>query len=137
MIRSVQKSSRLIHGVFLVVAAVMPVVPLQVSADDSPRLILQITVDQLRGDLPNRYYERFGKGGFKYLWEHGVVYTDAYHNHANNETIVGHTSSPSIQTGSVLCCPAVKVVTITSSKESAKASMPPANSAVAMLGSTT
>ena len=58
----------------------------------SPRLILQITVDQLRGDLPARYFDRFGNGGFRYLWEQGAVYTDAYHNHANNETIVGHTT---------------------------------------------
>ncbi|MFB3113240.1 MAG: alkaline phosphatase family protein, partial [Gemmatimonadales bacterium] len=57
----------------------------------SPRLILQITVDQLRGDLPTRHFDRFGNGGFRYLWD-GAVYTDAYHNHANNETIVGHTT---------------------------------------------
>ena len=29
-------------------------------ADDKPKLILQVTVDQLRGDLPTRYYERLG-----------------------------------------------------------------------------
>jgi predicted AlkP superfamily pyrophosphatase or phosphodiesterase len=55
-----------------------------------PRLILQITVDQLRGDLPTRYYDRLGEGGFRYLWEKGVVYRDAHHAHANTETIVGH-----------------------------------------------
>jgi predicted AlkP superfamily pyrophosphatase or phosphodiesterase len=55
-----------------------------------PKLVLQITVDQLRGDLPTRYYERLGEGGFRYLWEKGVVYTDAHHAHANTETIVGH-----------------------------------------------
>jgi len=55
-----------------------------------PRLVLQITVDQLRADLPLRYYERLGPGGFRYLYEHGVVYTNAHHAHANTETIVGH-----------------------------------------------
>jgi predicted AlkP superfamily pyrophosphatase or phosphodiesterase len=60
------------------------------SAADSPKLVLQITVDQLRGDLPTRYYERLGKGGFRYLWERGVVYRNAHHAHANTETIVGH-----------------------------------------------
>ena len=59
-------------------------------ADDKPRLILQVTVDQLRGDLPTRYYDRLGEGGFRYLWESGVVYRDAHHGHANTETIVGH-----------------------------------------------
>ena len=62
------------------------------SLAEPPRLVLQITVDQLRGELPTRYFDRFGNGGFRYLWEHGAVYTDAYHNHANNETIVGHTT---------------------------------------------
>lgn len=59
-------------------------------AVDKPKLILQITVDQLRGDLPTRYYDRLGKGGFRYLWESGIVYRDAHHGHANTETIVGH-----------------------------------------------
>jgi predicted AlkP superfamily pyrophosphatase or phosphodiesterase len=52
--------------------------------------VLQITVDQLRGDLPTRYYERLGEGGFRYLWENGIVYRNAHHAHANTETIVGH-----------------------------------------------
>jgi predicted AlkP superfamily pyrophosphatase or phosphodiesterase len=57
-----------------------------------PKLILQITVDQLRGDLLTRYYDRLGKGGFRYLLDAGTVYTNAHHRHANNETIVGHTT---------------------------------------------
>ena len=61
-------------------------------AAEKPRLILQITVDQLRGDLPTRYYDRLGEGGFRYLWESGIVYHDAHHAHANTETIVGHTT---------------------------------------------
>ena len=32
-------------------------------AGDKPKLILQVTVDQFRGDLPTRYYDRLGKGG--------------------------------------------------------------------------
>ena len=55
-----------------------------------PRLILQITVDQLRGDFPWRYYDRLGEGGFRYLAERGTVYRNAHHRHANTETIVGH-----------------------------------------------
>ena len=62
------------------------------SAEPAPRLILQITVDQLRGDLPGRYLSEMGEGGFRYLLDNGVVYADAHHNHANNETIVGHTT---------------------------------------------
>ena len=62
------------------------------AAQEAPRLVLQITVDQLRGDLPTRYYERLGEGGFRYLLEEGVVYRNAHHAHANTETIVGHTT---------------------------------------------
>ena len=54
------------------------------------RLILQITVDGLRGDLLNRYEAGFGKDGFRYLMKQGAVYTNAQYQHANTETIVGH-----------------------------------------------
>ena len=56
------------------------------------RLVLQITVDQLRGDLPLRHMQQFGKGGFQYLQQKGVWYTNATYRHANTETIVGHSS---------------------------------------------
>jgi len=62
------------------------------SAAEPPRLILQITVDQLRADLPRRVYDRFGEGGFRWLLEAGVRYDDAHHGHANTETVVGHTT---------------------------------------------
>ncbi len=80
------------HVILALLTSWILIAPFQTQAQNSPRLILQITVDQLRGDLPMRYMDRFGEGGFRYLWEQGVVYTDAYHNHANNETIVGHTT---------------------------------------------
>jgi len=52
-----------------------------------PRLVLQITVDALRGDLPGRYAHLFGDGGFRYLMDQGVHYTNAHYQHANTETI--------------------------------------------------
>ena len=61
-----------------------------IAADAPPKLILQITVDGLRGDLPGRYLDRFGKGGFKYLFDQGIVYTNAQYQHSNLETVVGH-----------------------------------------------
>lgn len=56
------------------------------------RLVLQITVDGLRADLLERYQDRFIEGGFNYLLKNGVVYTNAQYQHANTETIVGHTT---------------------------------------------
>jgi predicted AlkP superfamily pyrophosphatase or phosphodiesterase len=60
------------------------------TASRDVRLVLQITVDGLRGDLLSRYGDRFGGGGFRPLLEGGVVYADAHYQHANTETIVGH-----------------------------------------------
>ena len=60
------------------------------AAKNKPKLVLQITVDQLRGDLPTRYYDRLSDAGFRYLWDKGLVYSNAHHAHANTETIVGH-----------------------------------------------
>jgi len=68
------------------------------STPAKPRLILQITVDALRGDLPHRYAHVLGEGGFRYLWNHGVQYSNASYRHANTETIVGHVS---LATGTV------------------------------------
>lgn len=56
----------------------------------NPKLILQITVDQLRADLPATVLDRLPEGGFKYLYNQGVVYENAHHRHANTETVVGH-----------------------------------------------
>src|SRR5512134_1822612 len=58
----------------------------------APKLILQITVDQLRGDLPGRFLKNMGDGGFRYLMQQGVWYANAHHAHANTETVVGHTT---------------------------------------------
>jgi len=71
-------------------AAVAP--PAWNDGGPAPKLILQITVDQLRGDLPGRYLDRMGDGGFRYLVQHGIWYADAHHAHANTETVVGHTT---------------------------------------------
>lgn len=90
----------------MVLATAIFIMPLVTYARDTapinlpskPRLVLQITVDALRGDLPRRYAHMFGDGGFRYLINQGVVYTNAHYQHANTETIVGHVS---LATGSV------------------------------------
>ncbi len=69
-----------------------PLPPQGDAVEPTPRLVLQITVDQLRGDLPGRFVKNMGEGGFRYLMNHGVWYADAHHAHANTETIVGHTT---------------------------------------------
>ena len=53
-------------------------------------MIDQITIDQLRGDVPGRCRGRLGEGGFRYLMEKGTWYVNARYRHANTETAVGH-----------------------------------------------
>ena len=81
--------------IFLIATAAVAAPPAATSArppHKAPRLILQITVDQLRGDLPFRYRDEFGDGGFKLFLDHGIWYADAQHPHAQYETAVGHTT---------------------------------------------
>lgn len=66
--------------------------PKAISERSLPKLVLQITIDQLRGDLPLRYQDRFAAGGFRYLLERGTWYSAAHHPHSYTETIVGHTT---------------------------------------------
>ena len=67
-------------------------------AKEQPKLVLQITVDALRGDLPGRFNNVLDEGGFRYLMNDGIHYTNAHYQHANTETIVGHAS---LATGTV------------------------------------
>ncbi|WP_144213243.1 alkaline phosphatase family protein [Shewanella donghaensis] len=71
------------------------------SAEKAPKLVLQITVDGLRGDLLDRYKHNFGDDGFNYLLNKGTHYTNAHYQHSNTETIVGHVSLATGTTPSV------------------------------------
>lgn len=75
-----QTRSRNVRGIcggvlFLMLAIALP--EAMATERKPPRLIVQITVDALRGDLPGRYAEQFGSGGFRYLMEHGIYYDNA------------------------------------------------------------
>jgi predicted AlkP superfamily pyrophosphatase or phosphodiesterase len=83
------------HGIFIsicLLSIASTTTAFAASRGKLPRLVLQVTVDQLRGDLVARDLNRMGQGGFRYLLDNGVVYLDAHHAHANTETIVGHTT---------------------------------------------
>lgn len=62
-----------------------------VLASDSPvKLVVMITVDQLRGDVPWKYQDKFAEGGFRYFLEKGTLYDNAHYRHATTYTAVGH-----------------------------------------------
>jgi len=80
---------------FVVVMFVLVVLVFSVSAvagmpPEEPKLVLQITIDQMRGDFPTRYEDRLGEGGFRYLMKEGTYYTNAHFQHADTETPIGH-----------------------------------------------
>src|SRR5260370_3747156 len=54
-----------------------------------PRLVVVITVDQLRPDSLDRYRAQL-QGGFAVLLKGGAVFTNAYQDHAVTETAPGH-----------------------------------------------
>src|SRR5437762_14091975 len=56
-----------------------------------PRLVLVITVDQLRPDYLDRYRTQLN-GGLALLLEQGAVFTEAYQDHAVTETAPGHST---------------------------------------------
>ena len=55
-----------------------------------PDLVLFITIDQLRGDMPWRMQDRLAPAGFRYLVDNGTAYTNAHFEHVVTVTAAGH-----------------------------------------------
>lgn len=79
-----------------IAAAAATLLPFVLSAQTAPaptppriRLVVQLTVDQFRGDYIDRYASQY-TGGLKWLREHGAFFTNATHDHAATETAPGH-----------------------------------------------
>jgi predicted AlkP superfamily pyrophosphatase or phosphodiesterase len=65
-----------------------------------PRLVLMVTVDQLRTDFIQRFEHRLRPRGFRYLLKDGVYFTDARYRHSHTATGPGHAT---IVTGAGPC----------------------------------
>lgn len=63
-----------------------------VGADEPspPRLVVVISVDQLRADYLERFRPHFGPGGFSLLLEKGANFADCHYRHAVTKTGPGH-----------------------------------------------
>ncbi len=82
------KSARLSAG--LMAVTVLAGLAVHAAGAERPRLVLWITVDQLRADLLERSLDRLEPGGLRLPAERGLTYTDARFDHANTATGVGH-----------------------------------------------
>ena len=75
-----------------VLVALIAISPLRApaAADTHPRLVVVIVVDQLRGDLPARAAAASAHGGFGQIMDAGVIYDQAFYDHATTATAPGH-----------------------------------------------
>jgi len=84
---------------FVVLAAVLSAIAIPAApthaqarpsaATDRPKLIVFLTVDQMRSDYIDRWSSQL-TGGLKRLGQNGAFFTKAFHDHANTETAPGH-----------------------------------------------
>lgn len=61
----------------------------QGTTPEQPRLVVLLAIDQMRGDLLDRYAEIY-TGGFRRFLDQGYRFTEASHAHAYTETAAGH-----------------------------------------------
>ncbi len=63
---------------------------LAVTAQERPRLVVGVVVDQMRWDYLYRYYDLYGEGGFKRLMNEGFNCENTMINYIPSITAVGH-----------------------------------------------
>ncbi|MDZ7736878.1 MAG: alkaline phosphatase family protein [Gammaproteobacteria bacterium] len=98
--------SKMLNLPLLIITAVMLITsPLASDAKEVNRdidLVIQITSDMLKGEMPFKYYDKL-TGGYKYLLDNGVSYTNAHYQHSTTFTAVGHavlsTGAPAAEHG--------------------------------------
>ena len=71
-------------------SAAQPRVP-EVQPGSPPKLIVLITIDQMRADYLDKWSSQF-TGGLARLTKNGAVFTNAFQDHANSETAPGHST---------------------------------------------
>ena len=59
---------------------------------ERPKLVVGIAVDQMRWDYLSRYYEKFGKDGFRRMIDQGYSFDNCLINYLPTITAIGHTS---------------------------------------------
>ncbi len=61
-------------------------------AQERPKLVVGIVIDQMRYDYLHRYYAKYGDGGFKRLMKQGFLAKNMHYNYVPTETAPGHAS---------------------------------------------
>ena len=71
-------------------SSAQPSVP-SIQPSAPPKLIVLITIDQMRADYLDKWSSQF-TGGLARLTKNGAVFTNAFQDHANSETAPGHST---------------------------------------------
>ena len=75
-------TTRLSHKV--IAFGLASIIPLGAHAEmPEPKLVVMLTIDGLRGDFVTRFEGRFGAGGFKYLLDEGLHFSNAHYQQSN------------------------------------------------------
>src|SRR5258706_419663 len=61
-------------------------------AEDKPKLVVGIVIDQMRQEYLYRFQKKFGEGGFNRLMNDGFMLTNAHYNYVPTYTGPGHAS---------------------------------------------
>lgn len=64
----------------------------QSQAEKKPRLVVGIVVDQMRREYLDRFYNKYGEGGFRRLMDQGFDLKNAHYNYVPTYTGPGHAS---------------------------------------------
>ena len=80
----------------LIVIAALNLITCTQSFSKPPRLIVLLVVDQMRPDLLTRFADLY-RGGFRWLMDNGIWFTDAHHEHSYTATGPGHTAIGYVQ----------------------------------------
>ena len=86
------KTMRKIFLPFTLLVVVLLPSLLYAQEPDRPKLVVGIVVDQMRHEYLNRFYSKFGDGGFKRIMGEGFVLKNAHYNYAPTYTGPGHAS---------------------------------------------
>lgn len=70
-----------IRKIFVIGALLLGLLPLEMKAEDRPRLVIQIVVGSLRPEDIDRYLELCPEGGFNRLIGEGISFTNASYNY--------------------------------------------------------
>ena len=66
--------------------------PTAAVAPESPRLLVLVVFDQMRGDYPERWRSQYEAGGFRRLEDEGAWFTDCHYPYSYTVTGAGHAS---------------------------------------------